>query len=77
MTSKVEKQNKEIEELKKKLNEIVKNNESLLEYKKEKDKRLDTIINLDSLIINNKIKYNITIKKLDKSKSKNKRRIII
>ena len=62
LTSKVEKQNKEIEELKKKINEILKNNESLLEYKKEKDKSLDTIINLDSLIINNNIKYNIALK---------------
>ena len=60
LTSKVEEQNKEIEELKKKINEITKNKENLIEDKTQK--REDTILNLDSLIIKNNIKYNTTLK---------------
>ncbi len=63
LTSKVEEQNKEIEELKKKIIEITKNQESWIEYKKEKEKKMNTILNLDSLIIKNNIKYNTTLKK--------------
>ena len=55
LTSKVEEQNKEIEELKKKI-------ESWIEYKKEKDKKKEKLLNLDSLIINNNKKYNTTSK---------------
>ncbi len=62
LTSKVEEQNKEIEELKKKIIEITKNQESWIEYKKEKEKKMNKILNLDSLIIKNNIKYNITLK---------------
>jgi hypothetical protein len=55
LTSKVEEQNKEIEELKKKI-------ESWIEYKKEKDKKKEKLLNLDSLIINNNKNYNTTLK---------------
>jgi hypothetical protein len=56
LTSKVEEQNKEIEELKKK------KIESWIEYKKEKDKKKEKLLNLDSLIINNNKQYNTTLK---------------
>jgi len=34
----------------------------LIEYKKEKDKKKEKLLNLDSLIINNNKKYNTTLK---------------
>ena len=64
LTSKIEKQNKEIEELKKIIKENQKNIESWIDFKKKKEEKYknETILNLDSLIINNNLKYNITLK---------------